>query len=72
MNFEVEIVGPVFKCEEDENIFFSRLYALQGYVNVVGKGLNLYLKLKTEFAQECLVELEEICNIWNTTFNSLD
>lgn len=72
MNIEVEIVGPVFKCAEDENIFFSRLYDLKGYVNVVGKGLNLYLKFESEFTRECLTELQEICDIWNTTFKSLE
>ncbi|MCB1637148.1 MAG: hypothetical protein KDI51_21360, partial [Xanthomonadales bacterium] len=38
-----EIVGPVFKCADDEGIFFSRLYELPGYENVIGKGRNLYL-----------------------------
>lgn len=62
---KVEIIGPVFKCVEDKNIFLSRLYGLKGYVNVEREGLNLYLELKDEFADSSFTELQEICDIWN-------
>jgi len=68
----IEIPGPVFKCDEDENIFFSRLYAMPGFNGVTGKGLNLYLTL-TDHAQETVIdELQEICNMWGTTFKVLE
>lgn len=64
----IEIAGPVFKCSEDENIFFERIYALPGYKEVVGRGRNLYLTIKDLSGKEIAQELREICNIWNTSF----
>jgi len=65
----IEIVAPVCKCAEDETIFFSRLRSIPGYDNVVGKGLNLHLTLEVESEKEVISELQEICNMWDTTFN---
>lgn len=68
----IEIPGPVFKCEEDENIFFSRLSEIPGFDSVNGKGLNLYLTLAENPDESILEALQEICNMWGTTFKVLD
>lgn len=64
----IEITGPIFKCVEDENIFFERIYALPGYEAVVGRDRNLYLTIKNWSGKEVAEELQEICNIWNISF----
>lgn len=64
----IEITAPVCKCAEDETIFFSRLRGIPGYDNVVGKGLNLYLTLEIASEKEVIDALQDICNMWNTTF----
>ncbi len=69
---KIEIAGPVFKCEADENVFFSRLYSLKGYINVARNGFDLCLELNAESVEESVGELEEICTIWHTTFKLLD
>jgi hypothetical protein len=69
---KIEISGPFFKCEEDENIFFSRLYSLPGYDSVVGKGSYLYLTLKHDSKNQALNQVQEICDFWNTTYKVLD
>ena len=67
-----EIVGPVFKCADDEGIFFSRLYELPGYENVIGKGRNLYLNFSANPNEAVLHQLKEICNNWHTTFKPVN
>ena len=68
----IEISVPVFKCEEDENVFFSRLYELPNYDSVLGKGLNLYLRLTENPKEAVIEELQVICNMWGTTFRVLE
>lgn len=67
----IEIPAPVFKCAEDENVFFSRIYGLPGYDHIEGQGRNLCLTLKNHPEEAAVEELQEICNIWNTTFNAV-
>lgn len=69
---KIEILRPIFKCEEDENIFFSRLYSLPGYDTVVGKGRSLYLTLKNGSENATVNKVQETCDIWNTTYRVLD
>lgn len=65
----IEIAGPVFKCSEDENIFFERIYSLPGYEGVVGRGGNLYLTIAEVSGKVALEEIQAICDFWNTTFH---
>jgi hypothetical protein len=69
---KIEILAPVFKCAEDESIFFSRLYSLPGYDSVVGKDRILYLILEDGSANVAINEVQEICDIWNTTYRVTD
>lgn len=64
----IKIAEPVFKCGEDEDIFFDRIYALPGYETVIGRDRNLYLSIKELSGKIAAEELQEICDIWNTTF----
>ena len=68
----IEIPGPVFKCKDDENIFFSRLSEIPGFDSATGKGENLYLTLSENTGETVLAELQEICNMWGTTFKVLE
>lgn len=69
---EFEILGPTFKCQEDENVFFSRIYSLPGYDNVVGQGRYLYLTVKNQPDRLVVNQVQEICEFWNTEFTLLD
>ncbi len=68
----IEISGLVFKCEVDETIFFSRLYELPSYHNVVNNGLSLYLTLTEESKESAIKELQIICDTWGATFKILE
>ena len=68
----IEISAPVFRCEVDENIFFSRLNEIPNYDNVIDKGLSLYLTLKENSNEAAIEELEIICNMWGATFKVLE
>jgi len=69
---KIEILGPFFKCEEDEKAFFSRIYSLPGYDSVVGKGRTFQLILKNGYESISVNQVQEICDIWNTKFKVLD
>lgn len=64
------ITKPVFKCSDDENIFFERIYALNGYESVIGEGSALYLTVCDSSTKEATAEIQDICKIWNTTFQT--
>lgn len=64
----IEISNPAFKCENDEAIFFSRLYQLPGYDGVVGQGTKLFVTLTSQNDKVIPGEIDEICRFWNTTF----
>tara|TARA_R110002072_G_scaffold36301_6_gene107045 strand:- start:3054 stop:3269 length:216 start_codon:yes stop_codon:yes gene_type:complete len=67
----VEIKAPVFKCEDDRNIFLSRLVELPGFVGVKAQGLDLHLTLTADPAELDIQSLQEICDFWGTTFLEL-
>ncbi|GHA13897.1 hypothetical protein GCM10008090_24590 [Arenicella chitinivorans] len=69
---KIEIAGPVFKCAEDEKVFFSRVCSLPGYDSVVGKGRNLCILLKSSREGSVCDELSDICDMWNTTYRVLE
>jgi len=68
----IEISAPVFRCVVDENIFFSRLYGIPYFDNVIDKGLSLYLNLTDNSKEATIEELEIICNMWGATFKILE
>lgn len=68
----IEISDPVFKCEADKNVFFSRIYEIPGYDSIIGKGVNLYLTLTGNSKEAVIEELQVICDIWGTTFKILE
>jgi len=64
----IEIASPIFKCEEDENIFFSRLYGLPNFNSAISKGLNVHLTLADTSNDAAFEELQIICDVWGTAF----
>jgi len=68
----IEISRPIFKCEMDENIFFSRLYKLPNHNSVNDKGLSVYLTLSENSKEAAIDELQIICNIWGVIFKVLE
>jgi len=68
----IEISSPIFKCEMDEDIFFSRLHEIPSFESVINKGLNLYLTLADNSKEAAIEELHIICNTWGSTFKVLE
>lgn len=62
----IEIETPVFKCADDSNIFFARLAELPGYDCVIGKDESLSLHVAEGAEEAVLVELQKVCDVWNT------
>lgn len=68
----IEISRPIFKCEVDENIFFSRLNKLPNHHSVIDKGLSVNLTLSDNSKEAAIEELQVICNFWGGTFKILE
>ena len=68
INMIIEIQCPVFKCADDEYIFFSRLNSLSGCENVIRKGRHLHLRLGRAIDFEGANELQKICDYWGTCY----
>ncbi|KXJ50412.1 MAG: hypothetical protein AXW15_05335 [Neptuniibacter sp. Phe_28] len=77
----IEISAPVFKCEEDENIFFLRIQGLPNYKHVAIHESCLQVTLLEPVvvssvqgnaaSVSAMDELQEICDIWGTRFRIL-
>ena len=67
----IEISTPVFKCEEDRRVFFSRLYSLHQYDDVIAKGQNLALTLSENKPISVMHELKALCDMWGATLKIL-
>ncbi|WP_067986984.1 hypothetical protein [Neptuniibacter pectenicola] len=77
----IEISAPVFKCEEDENIFFLRIQGLPNYKHVAIHESCLQVTLLEPVVASsvqgnvasvsAMNELQEICDIWGTRFRIL-
>lgn len=71
MKIKVEIIVPIFRCEADKRIFFSRLYELKGFESLAAKDTKWYLELKVRSVDDSVSELQEICDMWHADFNVL-
>ena len=63
-----ELIPPVFRCAEDEQVFYGRLHELPGLASlVVGNGR---IRLQFTPGEEALVieQLREICDVWHASF----
>ena len=68
----IEILHPVFRCQNDEDAFLSRLRELPGFCRVTRNGLNLSLIFVEGTGQEVLLAVDKICANWNTSFRTVD
>jgi hypothetical protein len=67
----IEITCPIFRCAEDEQIFFSRLYDFPNVVSVAIKPSCVYLTLADTANKTVVGDLKNICNMWGATFKPL-
>lgn len=64
----IKIIKPVFKCEEDENIFLMRLSEISACENVMDKNSHFLLVSGVTDLSLIETEIQEICDIWNSTY----
>jgi hypothetical protein len=64
------IEGPVFKGEEDENIFFQCIYNLPDFKEVVGAGTELTITFSATVSETAKEQIAVLCRRWNTTLCS--
>ncbi|MFD2231864.1 hypothetical protein [Alkalimarinus sediminis] len=69
---KIEIKGVIFKCKEDERVFFSRIHALPGFKCVAEEGGCLHLVIEVGADPSLEEKIQEICDIWNTVYRVFD
>lgn len=62
---EIIFEGPHYYCEADENGFFELLYSLPEYVEVIGKGRELFLTLEEPVSYESSNQLLTMFYRWD-------
>ena len=62
---EVRFEGPHYYCEADEAGFFDLMYSLPEYVEVIGQGRELILRLKEPVSYESSIQLLTMFHRWN-------
>lgn len=65
---KVEIGKSVFKCQEDESIFLTRLAELPGFEKLLDNKISFYLFLSVIERSHALESLQEICDLWHTSY----
>lgn len=69
---KVEISCPVFRCENEKEIFFARLCALPGIKNLEVGAQHLCFQLNPNCAHDLVGEIENLCDAWGVGFRLLD
>ncbi len=64
------IEGPVFKSEEDENIFFQCIYNLPDFKEVVGAGTELTITFNATISEIAKEQVKVLCHRWNTKLSN--
>ena len=67
----ITINGPTFYHSEDENIFFSIIYGLPEYKEVIGKGRELEISFNKEISDETVMSLLVLCHRWGIDIEPL-
>ena len=67
---EIEIVEPVFKCKNDEEVFFQRLSKISGFQEVVKINRRLHVSVFEGDHQHVLDQIQNICTLWHTSFET--
>lgn len=65
---KIEIIKPVFKCEEDKNIFLMRLSEVSDCENIIDKNNHFLLVTRACNLQLIETQIQEICDIWNSSY----
>ena len=68
MPIEIEIVGAVFKCKADEDVFYHRLSEITGIQKVTTKGTKLYVSVCRTQENLVIEEIRVICDIWHVSY----
>jgi hypothetical protein len=53
----IKISNPIFKCEEDRSVFFSCLYSLYEYQDIIANGQSLELTVNEQKRDKLIDEL---------------
>lgn len=69
---DITIAGPTFYNQEDENIFFSCIYALPNYEKVVGHGIELTISFNQPPSEKAIMQLLVICRRWGINTKPLN
>ena len=62
----IQIEGPGFYGEDDENLFFQCIYNLPGFHNVRGVGTVLTISFKEDVTTEARDLIQALCVRWET------
>ena len=68
---EIRFEGPHYYCEADEAGFFDLMYSLPEYVEVIGQGRELILRLKEPVSYESSIQLLTMFLRWDIDKDAL-
>lgn len=69
---QIEITLPAFRCQNDEDVFLSRLQELPALSDFKRTGSHLYVTLANRAAADALPTLEDICTSWSARCQVVD
>lgn len=70
MNTEIEILGAVFKCQTDEDIFYQRLSEIKGIKKIVTHNSCQLVTIFDTHKKQTISDISEVCDIWHATMAS--
>jgi len=69
---DITINGPTFYHEEDENLFFSAIYQLPNFKEVIGVGRELKISFTQNVSNEAVMQLLVLCRRWGIEIKPLN
>jgi|TARA_R110002060_G_C2117701_1_gene98522 hypothetical protein len=70
MSTEIKILGAVFKCQADEDIFYQRLSEIKGIKKIVTHNSCQSVTVDDTQKKQTISDIGKVCDIWHATMNS--
>ena len=62
------MVGAVFRCDTEKEIFFQRLAEIAGLQKIVLQDDTVIMTVNSDYANQAVADVGAICDFWNADY----
>lgn len=68
MNIQIEIVKPVLRCANEEDVFYQRLSEITGVLKITTHESIVCVFVSPQCRVEVAKQIAALCDIWHTSY----